>query len=481
MRARIRAATFGEATCRESPRWASEVPSAGRVMQRLRRASWVAVGSLLWTIALVTSVADGATKPRTILLLPFVTVDLARDEQWFGEGLAQSLALGLVQAPGLVEIDRTRLKPVAQPDAWDEQAATVAVKSLHAEIAVYGEVRRVGAELSIHPRYLDLRTDRPERVALDVVSVPEGMVMERLRGLSLAYARALKLPLSDSEAARVQKWSSPTTSTRAFEAFVRGRLAAYRDSQEGNEAAIELLGKAVEIDPQFVVGQYALGVVHQKLGNRWKAAAQFRASTQLDATYPEPYKALGDLFLTAPRRLFDQAVEAYTKALEIRPFYADAYVGLGDAKAAQSHVDGAVAAYQKALSFNPINAKVYVSLGKLYYSEKQLYYESVQAYKKAIDLDPAYLDARMGLAEVYEDKGLYQEAIGEYRRVVEADAKNTGALYNLALVYEKVDPKESIALWERYIGLAGSQPSEKDWVDVAKLHLRKLKSQFGDK
>ncbi|PYO36211.1 MAG: hypothetical protein DMD86_05125, partial [Candidatus Rokuibacteriota bacterium] len=74
--------------------------------------------------------------------------------------------------------------------------------------------------------------------------------------------------------------------------------------------------------PQFVVAQHALGVVHQSLGNRWKAAAQFRASTQLDPTYPEPYKALGDLFLTAPRRLFDQAVEAYAKALEIRPFYA---------------------------------------------------------------------------------------------------------------------------------------------------------------
>ncbi|HXJ82572.1 MAG TPA: tetratricopeptide repeat protein [Candidatus Methylomirabilis sp.] len=428
--------------------------------------------------AIAASVAGGTPKPRTLLLLPFATVDLARDEQWLGEAMAQSLSLGLAQVPGLVEIDRARLKQVTQPEAWDEAAATAAARGLHAEIAIYGEVRRSGAELTIQPRYLEVKADRTEKVALDVVAVPEGTLMERLRGLSLSYTRALKVPLSDSEAARVQKWASPTTSTRAFEAYVRGRLAAYRDTQEGNEAAIELLGKATEVDPQFVVGQYALGVVHQKLGNRWKAAAQFRASTQLDPTYPEPYKALGDLFLTAPRRLFDQAVEAYGKALEIRPFYADAYVGLGDAKAAQSDVDGAVVAYQKALSFNPVNAKVYVSLGKLYYTEKQLYYESVQAYKKAIDLDPSYLDARMGLAEVYEDKGLYQEAIGEYKKVVEADAKNTGALYNLALVYEKVDPKEAVTLWERYIQLAGSLPAEKDWVDVARLHLRKLKNQL---
>jgi tetratricopeptide (TPR) repeat protein len=84
----------------------------------------------------------------------------------------------------------------------------------------------------------------------------------------------------------------------------------------------------------------------------------------------------------------------------------------------------------------------------------------------------------MGLAEVYEDKGLYQDAIIEYRKVVEQDTRHTGALYNLALVYEKVDAREAITLWERYIQLAGSQPTEKDWVDVARLHLRKLKNQI---
>jgi tetratricopeptide (TPR) repeat protein len=441
------------------------------------RARLIVAGGLIVSL-FAAPAPDAATKSRTVLVLPFTAVDLGRDEQWLGEAMAQSLMLALVQAPSLVQIDRERLKQVAQPEAWDEQAALTAAKGLHAEIALYGEVRRAGGELTIHPRYLELKGDKPERVSLDVITVPDRTILDRLKGLPMAYARALKVPLSESEAARVQKWASPTASVPALEAYVRGRLSSYRGSQEGNEAAVEYLGKAIEIDPQFVVAQFDLGVVHQSLGNRWKAAAQFRASTQLDPAYPEPYKALGDLFLMAPRRLFDQAIEAYTKALEIRPFYADAHVGLGDAKAARGEVDGAVAAYQKALSFNPVNAKVHVSLGKLYYSEKGVYYESVQAYKKAIELDPGYLDARMGLAEVYEDKGLYQEAIGEYRKVVEADAKNTGALYNLALVYEKVDAKEAITLWERYIQLAGTQAGEKDWVDVAKLHLKKLKSQL---
>jgi superkiller protein 3 len=437
------------------------------------------LGALLGALLLLGA-SPVSAKPRSVLVLPFAPVDLGREEQWLGEAMAESLGLALVQVPTLVQIDRGRLKTLPQPDYWSEKSALSAARALSADIALYGEVRRTAGELSIQPRFIEVKGDQGAHGSLDAVAVPEGALLERLKTLPVAYLRALKVPATDAELARVQKYAAPTGSTRAYEAYIKGQMSAQRGTQEGNEAAVELLGRAVELDPQFVVSQYGLGVVHQTLGNRWKAAAQFRASTQLDPTYPEPYKALGDLFLTAPRRLFDQAIEAYKTALVLRPYFADAYAGLGDASAAKGDVNGAVTAYQKALVHNPLNPRVYVSLGKIYYGEKQLYFEAVTAYKKAVELDPRYVEARMGLAEVYEDKGLYQDAIGEYRKVVEQDEKNTGALYNLALVYEKVDPKEAINLWERYIALAGPQPTEKDWVDVARLHLRKLKSQFKD-
>lgn len=448
-------------------------------MRALIRANRSVVTALLLAL-IATAGVEAAPKPRNVLILPFATVDLTREEQWIGEGLAQSLMLALVHVPGLVQIDRDRLRQLPQPEAWDEAASVAAAKRLGADVALFGEVKRTGADLILQPRFIELRGDKIERGALDTVAIADGQLLDRLRPLPAGYLKALKAPASDVELARVQKWAAPTGQPRAFELYVRGRQAAYRSTQDGSESAVEFLSRAIEADPQFVAAQHALGVVHQNLGNRWKAAAQFRASAQLDPTYAEPYKALGDLYLTAPRRLFEEAIKAYAKAIELRPFYAEAHVGLGDALAAKGDVDPAVAAYQRGIEHNPMNGKVYVSLGKLYYAEKGLYYESVTAYKKAIDLDPTYLDARMGLAEVYEDKGLYKEAIEEYRKVVDADAKNTGALYNLALVYEKVDPKESITLWERYIGLAGNLPAEKDWVDVARLHLRKLKQQQGN-
>jgi tetratricopeptide (TPR) repeat protein len=413
--------------------------------------------------------------------VPFDGTALEREEQWMGEGVAQIHALGLAQHPGFVQIERSRLRAAGRPDVWSEPAVVLAARAVRADAALFGRIERREGNLVVLPRLLELKASGTDgTVTLDPVPAPAGELFGRLAALPVTYVRTLRVPLTDTEAARIEKAARPTRVPRAFELFARGQIAAMRGDQESNEAAVDLLSRAIEADPSFVVAHYTLGVVHSALGNRWKAAAQFRASTQADASYPEPYKALGDLFLSQPRRLFDQAVEAYSKAIELRPFFADAYVGLGDAKAAKSDIDGAVVAYQKALVYNPVNPRVHMSLGKIFYGEKGLYYEAVTAYKRAIDLDPLSVDAHMGLGEVYEEKGLYKEATEEYRRVIEIDGKHTGAMYNLALVYEKVDPRAAITQWERYIELASPLATEKDWVDVARQHLRKLKSQVKD-
>ena len=49
----------------------------------------LAVVSGLIVSVLAASAVDAATKTRTVLVLPFVTVDLGRDEQWLGEAMAQ--------------------------------------------------------------------------------------------------------------------------------------------------------------------------------------------------------------------------------------------------------------------------------------------------------------------------------------------------------------------------------------------------------
>jgi tetratricopeptide (TPR) repeat protein len=429
-----------------------------------------------------TLVLEAAAKPRPVLILPFRNVTSDGADGWLGEGIAETLTLAARTTPTLLPIDATRIVQAARAAGLDpasalpERAAATLARALRAEVILYGEYQRTAeGGISIVPKVLD--PAKTEGQTLEALVGPPDRVLETQAEVMPIYARVLRLGLKPEEMPRLVAAAKPTTNLMAFEAFARARRAFLRGGQEGFEASAELFARSVEIDPTFAIAHYHLGLAHLALGNRWKGAAQFRAATQIDPTLPEPFKALGDLFMLSPRRLYDQAVEAYQKALNLRPHYGEAQVGLGDAKAAKGDHEGAIGHYQKALTFDPLNARVHFSLGRIYYGEKGLYYEAVTAYKKAIELDPYFLDARMGLGEIYEEKGLYRDAIVEYKKVVEADPRHTGAHYNLALAYEKVDVKEAMAAWERYITLATQIPTEKEWVDVARQHLRKLRDK----
>ena len=438
----------------------------------------VTIGLLMLLVAgVVTGVDAAPVKGRVVLVAPFDASELDGETRWVGTAVAEVVRLALVQHPAFIPMERSRLK--GNPPAWTSEAVQQAARAARADVSVLGRVRRTGTDLVIQPQLLDGKPNS-EPTNLPEVTVGDGELVAKLATLPAVYARAMKVSLTEPESARMEKAARPTRNERALELYARAHMALVRGGQDANESAIDLLSRAIEADASFVAAQYTLGTVHQALGNRWKAAAQYRAATQLDATQPEPYKALGDMFLIQPRRLYDQAMEAYAKAIELRPYYADAHVGLGDARAAKGDVDGAIKAYNQALVYNAASPRVHLSLGKIFFNEKGLYYEAVNAYKKAIDLDPASVEARMGLGEVYEDKGLWKEAAEEYRRVIELDGKHTGAMYNLAIVYEKTDPREAIVQWEKYIALASQLPSEKDWVDVARQHLRKLKNTVKD-
>ena len=87
----------------------------------------------------------------------------------------------------------------------------------------------------------------------------------------------------------------------------------------------------------------------------------------------------------------DEAIEAYTKALSIKPDYADACCNMGNALQDQGKLDEAIEAYTKALSIKP-TAEAHNNMGNALQDKGKLD-EAIEAYTKALSIKPDFAEA----------------------------------------------------------------------------------------
>ncbi len=426
--------------------------------------------------------APTATPKIPLAVVPF-TGSAAGVPEGFGEALSEAVRHGLsqVRAVHLVEsggiLGSGQRLNVSVADVLTDDAAVRLARDLQVRGLVTGTYSVDGETLTVQSRIVD--TAGGGQVVLgEEIAGPLADFLAGQGRIARHLLQHFQVQVTPHDEQRLQRaFARHTNSLEVYALYARAKWQQGLKTREGHERAIELFGKAVEVDQNFALGHFGLGVSLFATNNRWKASGEFRKTIQLDPSFPEAYKWLGDLLVNSPRRLYDQAVQAYLKAVELSPDYADAFVGLGDARQAKGQFDEAIAEYRKALRLEPENTRVHFGLGRIYYNEKQLYHEAVAEYQRAIQLDPRFLEAHLSLGEIYEEKGLYQEAIARYSHVLSLEPRHPGATYGLALAYEKVDAKKAIEQWERYIELASTLPSEKDWVDIARKHLNKLQRE----
>ena len=89
-----------------------------------------------------------------------------------------------------------------------------------------------------------------------------------------------------------------------------------------------------------------------------------------------------------------------------------------------------VEAYKKAISLNPDYAEVYNNLGNAYQDNEKLH-DSIKAYEKAILLKPHYAQAYNNLGNALNDVGKLDEAIKTFKKAdfKELNSKMGGGMY----------------------------------------------------
>ena len=151
-----------------------------------------------------------------------------------------------------------------------------------------------------------------------------------------------------------------------------------------------------------------------------------------------------------------QAVELYRRALEVRPKFPAAHLGLARALAALDDFDAALEAIRAARRQRPNYAEASAVEGRIL-RELAQYDDALAAFRRAIREGRGFQpEAHTGVALVFVDQGDHAAAVESFGKAIAQLADTEPALYQLlGASYEKLEKwKEALAAYEKYLELA---------------------------
>lgn len=122
----------------------------------------------------------------------------------------------------------------------------------------------------------------------------------------------------------------------------------------------------------------------------------------------------------------DQALEAYSKAIELNPNAAGALVNLGTIAFRGHRLSDAAAYYVRAIEADPRYPLAHFNLGNVFDEMGQLEHARVQ-YELALHLNPGYADAHFNLALVAERKSDHLRALKHWKAYLKLDHSSAWA------------------------------------------------------
>lgn len=146
------------------------------------------------------------------------------------------------------------------------------------------------------------------------------------------------------------------------------------------------------------------------------------SDAQPDPSEPDPASAL-EWFergcrLDARPETFDQAAEAYRRALAADPDFADAHCNLGAIHHQRDKRDAARACYEEALRCDANHVEANLNLAGLLEEDNRCE-AALSHYKVALRADPLRTDAHLATALLYEKLGLRRRAREHWRRYLQ--------------------------------------------------------------
>ena len=150
---------------------------------------------------------------------------------------------------------------------------------------------------------------------------------------------------------------------------------------------------------------------------------------------------LSNIFSIDEKSLF-QDIHGFSMVNDANhPIYektAEEYTEKGNNNYHKSEFEKAIEAYKKAIKIDPDSDGAHHNIGLAYHNLGK-FEKAIEAYKKAIEINPNNDGAYSGMGGAYYNLGKFEKAIEAYKKAIEINPNNDGAYSSMGLAYHMLN------------------------------------------
>ena len=371
-----------------------------------------------------TTSASEAPRPTSappdkpsIAVLAFNNMSGDPEQEYFSDGVSEDIITDLSKL--------SELRVIARNSTFTYKGKAVDVKQVGRDLGVRyvleGSVRKAGNRVRVTGQLIDAESgahvwaDRFDRDLTDIFAVQDELTQK--------IVSALALTLTEGEQRRLA--SEPTNNPEAYDFFLRGREFWYRQTKELNVKAMEMLTRAVELDPNFAPAYAFLAIAHMRdYLNQWSASPSrsleqgqdvAQQAVALNDRDPHAHWALGSIYLWMRRH--DEATLELERAILLNPNFSLAHAMLGLALHYAGRSERALECFDRAIAFDPYT-DVYLHFQAQAYFQLGRYEKAVEILKRRLTRNPDTDISRALLAASYGHLGRIDEARATWQELL---------------------------------------------------------------
>ncbi|MBT8444394.1 MAG: tetratricopeptide repeat protein [Gammaproteobacteria bacterium] len=366
----------------------------------------------------VTGLRGHSIEP-SIAVLPFDSRSTNPENAIFADGIHDDLLTRLANVEALKVISRTSVMEYRDTTKNLRQIAN----ELGVATVLEGAVQRSGDNVRINVQLIDAETDEHLWAQTYDRQLTARSIFEIQSEISAAIAAALQAKLTPREKARLA--TIPTENIEAYRLYVAGRHNLHERELDTLLAARQQFEAAIAIDPKFAPAYAGLADAVQLLDYNHSAITSDEAfgvaesalqtALELDDELADAYASRGLLGSSLPGgRMTGEQLSAaevdLTRAIELNPSHARAYMWLGNLRGQQGRFEEAIELNKRSLEFDPIGRIPYANLAVLY-ARLGRHDEALEQWLRALQIHPGWPRLYANISAHLERLGRLDEAV----------------------------------------------------------------------